>query len=245
MLNFLRKLRRNEMKSTRYLKYAFGEIFLVVVGILIALSINTWNEQRKNNSKEKSILEVLKLEFIANRENLAIAINLHKESTESGYEMIAYFNQDISEIPQDKLDLLLLTATETDSFDPRKGQLNSIISSGQINLISNQELTILLSSFEDMINDTKEELEGINHLTEDFIAIGRSYLNWAEINSLRYDAPSNGSFKSNYKKLFKAIEIYNIVGSLNAWREALNNEEDEQLKTIDRILVLIDYELNK
>lgn len=244
MLNFLRKQRRNEMKSTRYLKYALGEILLVVAGILIALSINTWNEQRKNNDKEKSILEVLKLEFSANQENLGVTMKLHKESTESGYELIGYFNQDISEIPEDKLNLLLLTASETDSFDPRKGQLNSIISSGQINLISNQELTILLSSFEDMINDTKEELEAITNLTERVVNIGGSYLNWAEINSARYDAPSNGSFKSNYEKLFKSIEIYNIIASLNAWREVVNEEENEQLKAIDRILKLINQELN-
>ena len=44
------------MKSARYLKYAFGEILLVVIGILIALSINNWNEHRKNNIKEKNYL---------------------------------------------------------------------------------------------------------------------------------------------------------------------------------------------
>ena len=51
MLGFLRKIRRGllaENKLTRYLVYAVGEIFLVVIGILIALQINTWNEQRKS-----------------------------------------------------------------------------------------------------------------------------------------------------------------------------------------------------
>lgn len=46
MLNFLRKLRRNNLNS-RYLKYAIGEIVLVVIGILIALGINNLNEERK------------------------------------------------------------------------------------------------------------------------------------------------------------------------------------------------------
>ena len=36
-------------KTGKYLKYAIGEIILVVIGILIALSINNWNEERKNN----------------------------------------------------------------------------------------------------------------------------------------------------------------------------------------------------
>lgn len=49
MLNFLRKLRRKEMdnKTGRYLKYAIGEIFLVMIGILLALTINNLNEKRK------------------------------------------------------------------------------------------------------------------------------------------------------------------------------------------------------
>jgi len=50
MIKFFRKIRQNlisEGKTTNYLKYAFGEIVLVVIGILIALSINNWNEKRK------------------------------------------------------------------------------------------------------------------------------------------------------------------------------------------------------
>ena len=43
-------------KTGKYFKYAIGEIVLVVIGILIALSINTWNEKRKNYSKSKNYL---------------------------------------------------------------------------------------------------------------------------------------------------------------------------------------------
>lgn len=59
MLKFFRKIRKNllsEGKAGKYLKYAIGEIVLVVIGILIALQINNWNEERKNRIKEKDIL---------------------------------------------------------------------------------------------------------------------------------------------------------------------------------------------
>jgi len=81
MLKIFRKIRYNLMsenktgssaetsvKAGKYLKYAIGEIILVVIGILIALSINNWNEGRKNNLKEsllvKNIIEDLRLDSI-------------------------------------------------------------------------------------------------------------------------------------------------------------------------------------
>jgi hypothetical protein len=56
MINFFRKIRRklaDDNKPSKYARYAIGEIVLVVIGILIALSINNWNEQRKNNDLER------------------------------------------------------------------------------------------------------------------------------------------------------------------------------------------------
>ena len=71
MLNFLRKLRRSNTKAG-YIKYALGEIILVVIGILIAVNINNWNESRKEKIREKQLLEKLKKE---NDNNLASLIN--------------------------------------------------------------------------------------------------------------------------------------------------------------------------
>jgi hypothetical protein len=62
MLKIFRKIRQKlleENKIGNYLKYASGEIFLVVIGILIALSINNWNENRKHDQQEKSYLNRL------------------------------------------------------------------------------------------------------------------------------------------------------------------------------------------
>ena len=64
MIKFFRKIRYDLMeknKTGKYLKYAIGEIVLVVIGILIALSINNWNESRKiGNKKQELILNLIR-----------------------------------------------------------------------------------------------------------------------------------------------------------------------------------------
>ena len=62
MITFFRKIRQKLLQQnrvTRYLVYALGEIFLVVIGILIALQINNWNEQNKNRIFEREILSLI------------------------------------------------------------------------------------------------------------------------------------------------------------------------------------------
>ena len=58
MIKFFRHIRKNllmENKTSKYFKYAIGEIILVVIGILIALQINNWNEQRKVNTQVEEL----------------------------------------------------------------------------------------------------------------------------------------------------------------------------------------------
>jgi len=79
MIKFFRKIRQNllsEGKTEKYLKYAIGEIILVVIGILVALQINTWNEEKKERLQEQKYLieikanlesDLLQIEDIRNR----------------------------------------------------------------------------------------------------------------------------------------------------------------------------------
>ncbi|MEP0133390.1 MAG: DUF6090 family protein [Eudoraea sp.] len=70
MINFFRRIRRklaDDNKPLKYMRYAIGEIVLVVVGILIALSINNWNQNRLNQLDKKEILSKLQIEFQANK----------------------------------------------------------------------------------------------------------------------------------------------------------------------------------
>ena len=68
MIKFFRKIRQQmikENKVSKYFLYAIGEIILVVIGILIALSINNWNEDKKNRELERTILS--EIEYTLNK----------------------------------------------------------------------------------------------------------------------------------------------------------------------------------
>ncbi len=82
MIPFFRKIRKNLLVSGntgKYLKYAVGEIFLVVIGILIALQINNWNEQQNERKIEKQYMQNM-LEDL--RDDLVIYRNFQKRNDE-------------------------------------------------------------------------------------------------------------------------------------------------------------------
>ena len=78
MIRFFRKFRQNllsEGKTGKYLKYAIGEIVLVVIGILIALQINNWNEHKKLKKEYISDLKAIKENL--EKDDLTITANLN------------------------------------------------------------------------------------------------------------------------------------------------------------------------
>ena len=79
MLTFLRKIRRsliNTGSTRKYLLYALGEVLLVMVGILLALQVNNWNEWRKDRIKEKEVLRDLQINLESNVQFLKENIDL-------------------------------------------------------------------------------------------------------------------------------------------------------------------------
>jgi hypothetical protein len=78
MIKFFRRIRYDLMeknKTGKYFKYAIGEIILVVVGILIALQINNWNDKNNLESKEKGLLIEMKSNLKSDLEGLKWDIN--------------------------------------------------------------------------------------------------------------------------------------------------------------------------
>jgi len=93
MINFFRKTRKkmaDDNKPMKYMRYAIGEIVLVVVGILIALSINNWNEERKLHQVELSLLKELKADLEFSKKELEI-ISLDNKKFVKEYRLINSF----------------------------------------------------------------------------------------------------------------------------------------------------------
>lgn len=82
MIKFFQKLRYDLMEKNKigkYLKYAFGEIVLVVIGILVALQINTWNEERKTQLKEEALYNRVILDLQIDEKKLNEYIQYYKD----------------------------------------------------------------------------------------------------------------------------------------------------------------------
>jgi len=73
MINFFRKIRQHlitENKFSKYLLYAFGEIALVMIGILLALQVNNWNEEKKETRIEKQRYQNILNDLVNDEENI-------------------------------------------------------------------------------------------------------------------------------------------------------------------------------
>lgn len=91
MIKFFRRIRQkllSENKFNKYLIYAIGEIILVVFGILIALSINNWNDQRKSEARTKHLLEQIQKELLYNITNSNRVIDFYRNADSLLYRVI-------------------------------------------------------------------------------------------------------------------------------------------------------------
>ncbi len=93
MFRFFRQIRQSLLpgnRASQYLFYALGEIVLVVIGILLALQINNWNESRKERVKEIKIYREILSDLIATREEVTRDLNSHSELLEITQTLIAH-----------------------------------------------------------------------------------------------------------------------------------------------------------
>jgi len=138
--NICQKLIANG-KTSNYLKYAIGEIVLVVIGILIALQINNWNESRLDRIQETAILKQLRTEFKSNLKQLDEKIGIRNYMMAAAIKLLNYIDEP-DKRNVDSIDTQIAKTVPYTTFDPI---INDLATSGSLRLIRNDSLKQLLS----------------------------------------------------------------------------------------------------
>ena len=170
MIKFFRKIRRSllsEGKTATYFKYAIGEIVLVVIGILIALQINSWNQDKQNRQQEQQILSQLLKEYSNNLNQIEQKIDIRNEILNSSFKLLEYRTENPELIIQDSLNIHLFRISIRPTFDPELSVSNELINSGKLYLLENIDLRNNVSSFSSFLSELSEEELIIVNLTEE------------------------------------------------------------------------------
>ncbi len=233
MIKFFRKIRRSllsENKFSKYLLYAVGEIILVVIGILIALQINTWNTERIARNEEQTILNQLQSEFQTNLVQLNEKIALHERLIESGHRVLLAIDGTEEIKDQETLNSILSNTLPAPTFDPINGVTNDIINSGKLYLIQNDSLRQLISGWSGDINFAiEEQIIWRTHRDERYIPFLIEHYN---VRSLINGLLSNSEMMKvmNFDKEVKAIDVMgNSKKEIDVQRFILDTELEDQL----------------
>lgn len=162
MIKFFRHIRKTLLMSnqtSKYFKYAIGEILLVVIGILIALQINNWNENRINSDKESIVLANIHKEFKQNKKQLDSVVKQHIEVRNNCAKIISLFpiKSKPKQMVLDSLSHQLYWSYGGTTFNPSQTSINALSSTSSFDIIKNETLRDLLISWNDLIVDYQEE----------------------------------------------------------------------------------------
>ena len=251
MIKFFRKIRKsllNEGKTSNYFKYAIGEIVLVVIGILIALQINTWSNNRELKKEELQVMKSLHQEFSENLVKFDKVYSVHLERNKDIETVMSIKPRELS---RDSLGSLINgTSGNNFTFDPYQGIYNSVINSGKIEIISNDLLKEKISRIEDLINDYQEE----EHHSKNFVINNlHPYILSEEIfDNFNLGQPNYSitkeeelRIKDKYIKFITSKKYESILFYLKSWRKDIFTEGPILREEMVSIINLLEEEIEK
>ncbi len=145
MLFILRQLRRLEIRkrSAQYFLYAFGEIVLIVMGIMIAMQINSWSRYRSDRALERNFLHRFQIDLQDDLANFGEEVEICQRGLEAVKEAVALLHSENVEEDFYKLNLLYDLAY-IDSFNPQYTTYEELESTGQLSLIRDESLRLAI-----------------------------------------------------------------------------------------------------
>jgi len=261
MIKFFRKIRYDLMeknKTGKYLKYAIGEIVLVVIGILIALSINTWNETKKMKLEEIKILNDFQVSLQRDIYGLNRAMTTNMRTKQSMIFLLDYFKKDLPY--NDSLKYHFGNTNFQWSYTISSGVFDALKSRG-LDLISNdslkQEIITVFSWTNGSFRDDQERYRDVVVEASKTIYNTRFDQYWKD----NYETWKNkNSYDSNYtindiipemvpldfEKLKKDTEyLYFLKSLLNQYNWFIESQSNGMLKILIELVNDIDKELKK
>ncbi len=126
-----------ENKVMAYLRYAIGEIFLVVIGILIALQVNNWKENIQNKELEKNTLENIRADLVLQQDIINGQLQFEEDKIAKADTAASFLSSSFS---LNKLNSLLENLSERRTFVANKTSYISVDNTGGKKLIRNYSL---------------------------------------------------------------------------------------------------------
>jgi len=212
MIKFFRKIRQNLLSDNRfskYILYAIGEIVLVVIGILIALNVNNWNQENKNNLLGNDLLIRIHRDLVKDTITFKKDIIRNNALREDLKKLLVELYDGVDSIGEVK------TMSETwdkmldQAFAPNNNTYQSMLSSGTLGLIKNQNL--------------KDEIVDLYSEYDQTKALLQSISDWM------IGLASNMDSKTNFIKFGSTVsDIYTTQEMFNESDFAFLNEKDSE-----------------
>jgi len=250
MIRFFRTIRKKIIASgsiTKYLLYATGEILLVVIGILIALQVNNWNEERKNRGEEIFFLEKL----VSNLEADSLTANnllVYMYDMESKIDSSLYMMAHPEAFDSRRFTTYINMMLGTTSINLNRATYDNLLSSGKISLIMNQQIVDALFDYYDPASGHLSWAEAQKKYTRNHFG--------PLLMEVDYIVPvlDSGISNSNYEKLEKPDHPFSYYRENQLLLNYLNlkyyinngyieNIEEELLPKLAETLFLIRQEL--
>jgi hypothetical protein len=218
--------------------YALGEILLVVIGILIALQVNNWNENRKERKYELEILKNLKSELIPNLKQVRAKQKDSKDDVDAIKYILNEISSDKKTISSRVLDSLSMSISNFPTFDPFHGVIDEIISSGKINLIRDDSLRLKLTNWKGLLEEAKEiEVLGIQQSTTRFVPYITPYIS---LRNLLSNELGPSTFEWNNNSLLEDKIYENFLSNYRIFHIYLIPRYQDIIDNINEMIKLIE-----
>ena len=154
-------------KTGRYFKYAIGEIVLVMIGILLALQVSNWNQDRKDRISERKLLDNIHRDFIQNKVSFDSIKAIHYRGLNALENMIELFplNRDTLKFAAFKK---YNSQIQSMTYNPYSSSVESVVNSNAIQLIQDENLQKYLVSWKDVLLDYQEDESAYYAFLNDF-----------------------------------------------------------------------------